>query len=244
MDLWEITLRTVFIYFMVFLTLRFMGKREIGRLSVFDLVISVMIAEIAVIVIEDTKRPLLDGLLPMAVLVAIQICTALLTLKSQTMRSWFDGKPSVVIQGGKLDRKEMRKQRYNLDDLMLQLRENKIGTVADVEFALLETSGKLSVIEKPRSSPSLDEAEQGEQQPGRSKRSQAPDPFPKNFRFESLPVALIMDGKLQKDNLELLGKDRFWLNNQLRQNGVYDVKKVFLCTIDHKGKIYIDDGLK
>lgn len=243
MDLWILALRTVLIYFVVFLTLRFMGKREIGRLSVFDLVISVMIAEIAVIVIEDTSRPMMEGLLPMAVLVIIQIGIALITLKSHTLRTWFDGKPSVVIQGGKLDREAMKKQRYNLDDLMLQLRENQISSVADVEFALLEPSGKLSVIEKENQQP--DEPDANNRQDSEwAKKSTPPKPFPKNFRFESLPVALIMDGKLQTDNLERVGKDRFWLNNQLRQNGVYDMKKIFLCTLDHNGKLYIDDGRK
>ena len=148
MDILTIFLRTVLIYFVVFLMLRIMGKREIGKLSLFDLVISIMIAEIAVFVLEDAKKPLMVWILPMGTLVLIQVVIAYITLKSRTIRVLFDGKPSVLINKGMIDREEMKKHRYNLDDLMLQLRQNKIMNVADVEFAILEPSGKLSVVEK------------------------------------------------------------------------------------------------
>ncbi|GIQ64080.1 hypothetical protein PACILC2_26480 [Paenibacillus cisolokensis] len=142
--------RTLVIYFVVFLTVRLMGKREIGKLSVFDLIISFMIAEIAVIVIEDVKRPIWDGVLPMALLVAIQIATAFLALKSRTVRRLLDGKPSVIIAKGQLNREAMRKERYNIDDLTSQLRENQLSSPDDVEFAILETNGKLSIVKKTR----------------------------------------------------------------------------------------------
>jgi uncharacterized membrane protein YcaP (DUF421 family) len=199
-----------------------MGKREIGKLSVFDLVISIMIAEIAVFVIEDPELPLMNGLLPMSTLVVIQILIAFLSLKSQTIRSWFDGKPSFMIENGKLNREEMSKQRYSLDDLLLQLRENKINNVADVEFAILETSGKLSVVEKSKNPPSK------------------PAKGEVRFSYEGLPITLIMDGKVQDTNLEKLGKTRFWLKNQLQAKGITDFKDVFYCSVDHKGKLYTD----
>jgi len=239
MEIWSILIRTVLTYFIVFLILRFMGKREIGKLSVFDLVISVMIAEIAVIVIEDTKRPLTDGIVPMVTLMLIQIGIAFIALKSRKVRLLFDGKPTVIIDKGELNRDAMRKQRYNLDDLLHQLRENKIGTVADVEFAVLETSGKLSILKKEQPSAAGSEQETVKEEKDAVSRK-LPKPFPDHFRFESLPVPLIMDGKLVADNLERLGKDRFWLNNQLKQRGVTEIKQVYLCTIDHNGKLYID----
>lgn len=243
MEIWSLLIRTVFIYFIVFLIMRFMGKREIGKLSVLDLVISVMIAEIAVIVIEDTKRPLSDGLLPMFLLMVIQIGLAYVTLKNRKLRLWFDGKPTVIIERGKLNHDAMHKQRYNLDDLMAQLRENQVSTVADVEFAFLETTGKLSVIQKEKPQGSSNEPNSQAPSNGNKPQSGATKPgkpFPKNFRFESLPVPLIMDGKVISDNLDSLGKDRFWLNNQLKEKGITDLKQVFLCTLDHKGKIFID----
>ncbi|NQX69513.1 DUF421 domain-containing protein [Paenibacillus alba] len=223
MEILTIFLRTVLVYFVVFLMLRLMGKREIGKLSLFDLVISIMIAEIAVFVVEDSSKPLLDGLIPMGTLVLIQIFIAFIALKSRTLRLMFDGKPSVIISKGTIDREEMKKHRYNLDDLMLQLRQNKIMNVADVEFAVLEPSGKLSVVEKA------------------VKESSADVETPKGvIRYEGLPLALIMDSKVQDDNLEKIGKTRFWLKNQLQLNGVRDFKEVFYCSIDHRGRIFLD----
>ncbi|WP_425414642.1 DUF421 domain-containing protein [Paenibacillus harenae] len=217
--------------------MRFMGKREIGKLSVFDLVISVMIAEIAVIVLEDMERPLWSGIMPMLILLLVQLGTAYITLKSRTMRLLFDGKPSVIIEKGKLNKEVMRKQRYNLDDLMLQLRDNKISTVSDVEFAILETTGKLSIIPKEQSDETVAESTSGNTSESNLDVKKV---IPPKFRFEILPIPLIMDGKVQDKNLESLEKTRFWLKNVLQEEDVYDFKDVFLCTIDHKGKLFID----
>lgn len=186
MDIVTIVFRTVLIYFVVFFfMLRIMGKREIGKLSLFDFVISIMIAEIAVFVLEDLHRPIINGILPMVVLVSIQIAIAYLSLKkNQKVRAWFGGDASLIIHNGRIDREEMKKkQRYNLDDLIGQLRQNKILNVSDVEFAILENTGKLTVIEK-------------------KKHDEAPL-APDKIRYEGLPLPLIMDGKVQdKKNLE------------------------------------------
>jgi len=234
-ELGVLALRTVITYVVVFLIMRFMGKREIGKLSVFDLVISFMIAEIAVIVIESPEKPLSYAVLPMVILMATQILISFLALKFRGLRNWFDGKPTILIAKGKLDREAMRKQRYNLDDLMLQLRENKIASVHDVEFAILETSGKLSIIE--RKPVGQQHRDPGEASPGSRVA------FPKAYKFETLPIPLIMDGKVQHDNLRKIEKDRFWLKNELQQRGINDVKDVFLCTVDHKGEIYVNKRL-
>lgn len=245
MEFWSLLIRTVIIYFVVFLIMRFMGKREIGKLSVFDLVISVMIAEIAVIVIEDLDRSMWSGILPMVVLLLIQVGSAFITMKSRKLRLLLDGKPSVIIEKGKLNSDIMRKQRYNLDDLMLQLRENKISAVSDVEFAILETSGKLSII--PKENYASDDDNLSKNQGTESSASEKKlNPYntskiiPSKYRFEILPVPLIMDGKVQDANLEKLEKTRFWLKNVLQEKGVTDFKDVFFCTIDHKGKLFID----
>jgi len=250
-ELGMILLRTVLIYFVVFLVMRFMGKREIGKLSIFDLVISVMVAEIAVIVIEDTKVPMLHGIVPMLALMLIQVGLAFVALKNRKIRMLFDGKPSVIIAKGKLNRKVMAKQRYNLDDLLLQLRENQISAVSDVEFAILETSGKLSVFEKEQNE--QQGQSQQSQQKGKDQQSQQTKQkgkqnkqeeitFPSKFRYEILPIPLIMDGQIQEENLAKLEKSHFWLKHQLRQQGVGDVKDVFLCTVDHKGRLFVDKG--
>lgn len=125
-----------------------MGKREIGELSILDLVVFIMIAEMAVQAIESTDSPLLHTVLPMVLLMTIQITLAFVSLKSQKFRELMDGKPSLIINKGKIDEEAMRKQRYNFDDLLIQLRDKNVKSVSDVEFAILEPSGKLSVLEK------------------------------------------------------------------------------------------------
>ncbi|MCM3746682.1 DUF421 domain-containing protein [Paenibacillus pasadenensis] len=240
MDIGMLMLRTVLIYFVVFLIMRMMGKREIGKMSVFDLVISFMIAEIAVLVIEDTDRAMLEGIVPMVVLMVVQVVIAFISMKNRRVRLLFDGKPSVIIENGKLNQAEMKKQRYNLDDLLQQLRENQVARVADVEFAILETSGKLSVIEKEK------EQEQG----NRSSASDSAGKFsnvtppkmelPVSYRFETLPIPLIMDGKVLDHNLEKLEKNRFWLKQQLRKFNATNYSEVFFCSVDHKGELFVD----
>ncbi|CAH1055897.1 DUF421 domain-containing protein [Paenibacillus pseudetheri] len=238
---------TVLMYFFIFLCMRIMGKREIGKLSVFDLTISIMIAEIAVFVIEDIKRPIYEGLVPMATLVIIQVLVAQLSLKSRKIRLLMDGKPSILISGGKLHRGEMRKQRYNIDDLLQQLRGQNIASPADVEFAILEPSGQLTVFEKDKGSSSPNQTGNSSSVAENNKTDEDTDvssqkiKLPKNkIRYEGLPIPLIMDGKVQDHNLEMIGKTRFWLRTQIRQKGVSDFRDVFLCSIDHKGRVYVD----
>ncbi|MGG0738747.1 DUF421 domain-containing protein [Niallia taxi] len=143
-----ILLRTLLLYAIIVLVFRMMGKREIGELSILDLVVYIMIAEIAVAAIEDIKTELVPTILPIFILLLIQIGLAALSLKSKSIRDLIDGKPTIIINKGKIDEKAMKSQRYNMDDLLLQLREKDVRNVADVEFAILETSGKLSVFEK------------------------------------------------------------------------------------------------
>ncbi|WP_025692369.1 DUF421 domain-containing protein [Paenibacillus zanthoxyli] len=242
---------TLLMYFFIFLSMRIMGKREIGKLSLFDLTISILIAEIAVFAIEDIKRPLYDSIVPMVTLVLVQVVLAQFSLKSRKLRLLIDGKPSILIAEGKIQRKEMRKLRYNIDDLLLQLRGQNITSPADVEFAILEPTGQLTVIEKSndvsssnRSGNSKYDSNSRSNRFGSSTGSEGSasvQDFPKDkIRYEGLPVPLIMDGKVQDDNLEMIGKTRFWLRNQIRQKGVSDFRDVFLCSIDHKGKLYVD----
>lgn len=143
-----IVIRTILLYGVISIIFRLMGKRELGELNVLDLVVYIMIAEIAVVGIEKPEETIVNNILPMAVLMIIQITLAFFSLKSKKVRDMLDGKPSIIINNGKIDEHEMRKQRYNFDDLLLQLRDKDIRNIADVEFAILETSGKLSVYEK------------------------------------------------------------------------------------------------
>ncbi|QOS82363.1 DUF421 domain-containing protein [Paenibacillus sp. JNUCC31] len=226
-------------YFIVYGAIRLMGKREIGKLSMFDLVVSIMLAEIAAFVIEDTNKPLFHGIVPMLTVLVVQIIMAYLSLKSRKLRLMIDGKPTVLISKGTLHRDEMRKQRYNLDDLLLQLREQNIDSIGEVEFAILETTGKLTVF--PKSHPSENGNNAGKDGATNSiqkARREKIDGF-QNIKYEGLPLPLIMDGKVQDQNLELIQKTRFWLKNQIQGKGILDFKDVFICSIDHNGKIYV-----
>jgi uncharacterized membrane protein YcaP (DUF421 family) len=203
--------RTIILYFLIVLIFRLMGKREIGELSIFDLVVSLMIAEMAVTAIEKHNDPILHTILPMLLLMIIQIVLAYLSMKSQKIRQLLDGKPTILINRGKIDEHAMRKQRYNFDDLMVQLREKDITSVADVEFAILESSGSLSIIQKKKDQ---------KQQPG-------------------LQIPLIIDGRIQEENLEAIHKTNLWLRQQLRKLGYGDIKQISLCTFG-KGIFFID----
>jgi len=257
MEWYALALRTVCMYVIIFLVLRVMGKREIGKLSVLDLVISVMIAEIAVIEIEQVDDNLMHGIVPILILLIIQIISAVLSMKSRKVRLLLDGKPTVVVANGEIYRDELKKQRYNLDDLMLQLRENGVTSISEIDFAILETSGKLSVIPKSNddvkvggslSTENFDEnenssSESNELEPNQILNNKSSQRIiPPGFRYEMLPIPLIMDGKVQDENLEKINKTRFWLKNIIQEKEIQHFKDVLLCTIDHKDRIYIDAG--
>ena len=147
--------RTVFLYILILVIFRLMGKREVGELSLMDLVIFVMIAEVASFAIDNPKQKLFDSIMPMILLLAIQLITSYWSLKSKKIRDLIDGDPSVIIRNGEIIETEMRKQRYNLDDLFQQLREQQIGSIQDVDYAFLEPSGNLSVFKKDGDHPVL-----------------------------------------------------------------------------------------
>lgn len=189
-----------------------MGKREIGELSILDLVVYIMIAEMASLAIENTKDPLINTLLPISILVIIQITLALLSLKSKKFRDIVDGKPTIIINNGKIDEKAMRSQRYNFDDLLLQLREKDVGDISDVEYAILEPSGTLSIFQK-----NYDDQQDN----------------------SSLALPLIIDGEVQEDNLDMIDKSRSWMLEKLRNKGYEDPGEISFCSYQN-GKFYID----
>jgi uncharacterized membrane protein YcaP (DUF421 family) len=195
-----IIFRTLFLYALVLLIFRIMGKREIGELSILDLVVFIMIGELAVVAIDNQYEPVLHSVLPMLLLMMIQISFAMLSLKSKKFRDMIEGKPTLIINRGKIDEKEMRRQRYNFDDLLMQLREKDIRNIADVEFAILEPSGKLSVFEK------------------------------ENKDTGDITIPLIMDGQIVDVNLSRINKTNLWLRQELKKNGYSDIKNISFCS--------------
>ncbi|MCF6138070.1 DUF421 domain-containing protein [Pseudalkalibacillus berkeleyi] len=217
MELGIIMFRTFFIYFLIIMVYRFMGKREIGQLSIVDFVVSIMIAELAVISIENPEKPMIHSLMGIAILLAAQILFAYVSLKSEKLREIIDGKPSVIIDRGKIDETEMKKQRYNFADLLIQLRENGVSKVSDVEFAILEPTGRLSVIKKDH-----DDHDDHEE------------------RETLYPLPLVLDGKIQEEHLKRLNKSELWLRQELKKLGYRELKKISFCSLESDGIFFID----
>lgn len=197
----NIILRTLFMYALITVIFRIMGKREIGELSILDLVVFIMIGEMAVLAIEKHYLSIWDSILPMLLLMAIQVGLAFLSLKVSRFRKLMDGHPSIIIFQGKINEKEMRRQRYNFDDLMMQLREKEVWNLNEVEYALLEPNGKLSVLKK----------ENAAKKPERA-------------------VPLIIDGEIQREGLKELGKTEDWLLAVLKKTDIAEPGDVLFCS--------------
>lgn len=143
----NIILKTITLYFLIILAYRIMGKKEVGKLSIIDLIVSILIAELAAICIEEPERGLFTSIIPITILVLVQVLLSYASLKSYKIRDLLDGKPAVIINNGKVNFNEMIKLRYTLDDLLSQLREQSVKSISDVKYAILENNGKLSVFQ-------------------------------------------------------------------------------------------------
>lgn len=149
----SIIVKTLVLYFFIVVVYRVMGKKEVGKLSIIDLIVSILIAELAAISIEEVDRSILTSIIPIVVLVVIQISISFISLKSVKLRKLIDGNPIVIIKDGKLNFKDMTKLRYTIDDLIAQLREQGIKSIEEVNYAVLENNGKLSVFETSKDYP-------------------------------------------------------------------------------------------
>lgn len=198
-----------------------MGKHQIGQLQPFELVITIMISELAAVPMQDTDIPLLHGIIPILTLLLIQISLSLLTLKNETARRIICGGPSILIEKGKINQMELTRLRYNLSDLLEQLRLKGIPNIAHVEYAILETSGKLSIIPKSQ------------------KRPVNPEDLKLNPPYEGLPVTLIVDGVLKTKNLDRLNLSQEWLRGELQKFGLHSWEQVLLASLDTTGNLFL-----
>ncbi len=197
MDILIVILRTFFFYILILFVYRLMGKREIGQLSIQDIVVSILIAELVAISIENYKDSMWLTVIPIMLLVILEVLFGYLSLKFNRFRNIIDGKPSLLINSGIINYKEMVKQRYTLDDLMMELRNNNIKNLKDVEYAILENNGKLNIFKY--NFLGLDSS----------------NPFP-----------LILDGTIQKDTLNYIDKNESWLTDYLNSNNI-KINEVF-----------------
>lgn len=212
--------RTVLIYSLVVIAMRVMGKQQIGQLQPFELVITLMIAELAAIPLATTGIPLINGIIPILTLLVAQVLLSYISLRSNRARAVLCGRPSILIEKGRIMEPELKRLRYNLSDLMEQLRAKNIPNISDVEFAILETNGNLSVIPKSQKRPII------------------PEDLGLPTKYEGLPYTLIMDGQILHNNLRKLGLDIGWLLQQLRSLGLGKPEDVLLASLDSEGKIF------
>lgn len=182
--------RSIFFYILITIVYRLMGKREIGELTIMDFIVSIFIAEMVAISIENYDSSILLSIIPISVLVILQVAFSMVSLKSQKARQVVDGEPSVIINRGRINFEEMLKQRYNLDDLLTQLRGQSIKSIEEVDYAILETSGKLSVFKK------------------------------EDDKKRTYPLALILDGKLDDEVLFQIRRSKNWLYKELEKENL------------------------
>lgn len=215
MELFTIVYRTAFFYVFILIIYRVMGKREIGQLSIQDFVVSILIAEMVAISIENTKDSLWYTILPIILLVILEIIAAFISLKCNRFRSVIEGKPVLIINKGVINFKEMVRQRYTLDDLLLELRSNNIKNLQDVEYAVLENNGKLNVFKY------------------NFLRIKSENPFP-----------LILDGVVQKSTLKYINKSEEWLKDLITKEKC-EVSDVFYAFYkNNKAYIIKKDSIK
>ena len=203
----NVIFRCLLFYLIIAVAYRIMGKREVGELSVMDFIVSIFIAELAAISIENYKDNIFLSILPIVALVIVQFIIAKISLENENIRNTIEGEVSVIINRGKVNFEEMLKQRYNLDDLLTQLRAKSIKSIEEVDYAILETSGKLSVFKKS------------------------------DDKDRIYPLPVILDGKIQEDTLIQIRKDENWLSEKLKEEnyelkdifyGFYQKNKLFL----------------
>lgn len=208
-------IRSIILYIAVLISLRVMGKGEIAEMNAFDLVITLLIAEVAAIPMENNNIPILYGIASITGLVFMQTFISYFALKSRRLSSFLSGKPAILINKGKIDYKVLKKERITIDEIFEQLRIQGFFSIKDVQYAILETDGNLSVI--PSSNYDSGSCKE----------------------FKHLPISLIIDGKIINNSLKSVYKDKNWLFNIIKSNNIDNYKDVLVCILDEDDNIFI-----
>ena len=212
-------LRAIFLYIVVLIVMRLMGKREIGQMQPFELAISIMIADLAATPMAETGIPISNGIVPILGLLVMHLVISTLNIKSTKAREIICGKPSILIYRGKIDEKTLRKERFTINELEERLRDNNIFNIGDVDYAILETSGQVTVIPKP------------------NKRNTNPEDFNIEPEYEGISYDLVVDGKVMYKNLEKIGKNYKWLERQSEKFGIKP-EEALIITIDGNNNFF------
>ena len=214
--------RSIVLYIIVLIVMRLMGKREIGQLQPFELAISIMIADLASTPMADTGIPITNGIIPILALLVMHLTISALNIKSIKAREILCGKPSILIYRGKINEKNLKKERFTINELEERLRGNNVVNIGDVEYAILETSGQITVIQKP------------------NKRNTIPEDFGIEPEYEGIAYDLVLDGKVMYENLKILNKDYNWLKKQVGKFGILP-EQALIATVDGKGNFFCQE---
>ena len=211
--------RAIILYIIVLIVMRLMGKREIGQLQPFELVISIMIADLASTPMTDVGTPITNGIIPILGLLVMHLVISVINMKSIRGREIICGRPTILIYRGKIDEKALKKERFTINELEERIRGSNVYSLGDVEYAILETSGQVTVIQKPE------------------KRTTTPQDFNITPEYEGIPYDLVVDGRVMEVNLKAIGKDLNWLNQQLKK---FKIKpdEALIVTLDGKGEFF------
>ena len=212
-------IRVVILYTLVLAIMRLMGKREIGQMQPFELVIAIMIADLASIPMADIGIPLYNGIIPILALLLLQLIISIVNLKSICLRKVFCGVPTILIYRGRIDERVLKKEKITVNELQERLRQNNIFNIGDVEYAILETSGQVTVIQKPE------------------KRNTIPEDFNIKPDYEGIPYDLVTDGAVMNENLKAIGRDYNWLKKEVKKFG-FKPEEALIVTYDGKGQIF------
>lgn len=212
--------RTLILYFLIMSGLRLMGKRQIGELEPSELVLTMMISDLATVPMQDFGIPLLAGVIPILTLLALSMLLSQLSLRYLRFRALVCGTPAILIRDGQLQQEAMRQNRYTLDELLEELRGQGIASIEDVKYAVLENSGQLSVLPWTCRQP--------------------PTAAQLGLDVEdsvTLPVVLVNDGRVLRKNLTACGKDEQWLLQTIREKKLSSPREVFLLTLDERQQV-------
>lgn len=213
-------LRTIILYFAVIIAVRIMGKRQIGELDPSELVVTILVSDLAAVPMQDLGIPLFFGLVPIATLITLEILMSYLALKSRFFRRLINGQPAIIIRGGQLDIPKLRQMRLTTDEIIETLRKQNVTSVSSVKYGVIEPDGTLTVILK---------------QPQQPVTAEMLGLTPKDT---GLPLVVVSDGKLVSRSLELLHLDSKDIENRLKNQSI-PLADVFLMTLDDCGNSFI-----
>lgn len=218
----EVMLRTLGAFFAILVLTRILNKEQIGQLTYYEYVTGITIGSMAATVAIDTEVKFLPDVLGLILWVVLTYLAGYASLISRPARKILEGEPTVLVHNGKILERNMAKLRYNMDDLLIQLRNKNTFNIADVEFAILEPNGQLSVLLKSQ------------------KRPLTPQDLQIPTKYEGVPSELIEDGKVIHANLQQVNVDEQWLLNELRKQGIKDIREVEYASLDNEGNLFVD----